>query len=192
MYHVVYLSFENDGRDYIGRHSSENPYDDYMGSFTDLTFDPDGKIILGYYLSAEESARGEIQWQRVFSVVEDDSFANRSYQTSTSFITPGPRSEETKRKISESMTGAMMDGEVKQRIADTLRRKFSSGEITPHSGPRGRKKKRIRVTSPSGEVMEFLGFVEAAEALSLDRASLNATALGYRKSHHGYRVEYVE
>jgi hypothetical protein len=41
-------------------------------------------------------------WQKVFGVVEDTQYANRSYQTSTGFTNTHP---ETRLKISKSMTG---------------------------------------------------------------------------------------
>jgi hypothetical protein len=85
MFHTVYLSFEPDGRDYIGKHSSKNPYDDYLGSYKDKSFDPKSKIILEYCKTEEGAVEAEIRWQRVFNVVEDPQFVNRSYQTSARF-----------------------------------------------------------------------------------------------------------
>jgi len=87
MFHTVYLSFEPDGRDYIGKHSSENPYDDYLGSYKDKSFDPKNKIILEYSTTEEGAVEAEMRWQRVFNVVEDPQFVNRSYQTSNKFVT---------------------------------------------------------------------------------------------------------
>ena len=87
MFHTVYLSFEPDGRDYIGKHSSEDPYDDYLGSYKDKSFDPTNKIILEYCKTEEGAVEAEIRWQRVFNVVEDPQFVNRSYQTSNKFVT---------------------------------------------------------------------------------------------------------
>lgn len=87
MFHTVYLSFEPDGRDYIGKHSSKNPYDDYLGSYKDKSFGPESKIILEYCKTEEGAVEAEIRWQRVFNVVEDPQFVNRSYQTSNKFVT---------------------------------------------------------------------------------------------------------
>ena len=85
MYHTIYLSFEEDGRDYIGKHSTNNPYDGYLGSFKDNTFDPTNKIILEYATTEEGAIRAEMRWQRVFNVVEDPQFANQSYQNTSKF-----------------------------------------------------------------------------------------------------------
>ena len=87
MFHTVYLSFEggNVGRDYIGKHSSENPYDDYLGSFKDKFFDPSGKIILEYAKTEEGAIEAEVRWQKVFKVVEDPRFSNLSYQNTSKF-----------------------------------------------------------------------------------------------------------
>jgi hypothetical protein len=107
MFHVVYLSFEDNkiGRDYIGKHSSENPYDEYFGSFADKTFNPTDKIILEYAKSEEGAIKAEIRWQKAFQVVEDPHFANQSYQTSTGFR-PRPWDEKTRKKVSEALLGA--------------------------------------------------------------------------------------
>lgn len=88
MFHTVYLSFEesSSGRMYIGKHSSKNPYDGYLGSFSDKTFIPIGKIVLEYCNSEEAAVEAEIRWQQVFKVAEDPQFANKSYQTTKKFI----------------------------------------------------------------------------------------------------------
>ncbi len=94
MYHLVYLSYEETGRSYIGKHSTDNPYDEYLGSFRDKTFNPAGKIILEYSNTEEGAVEAEIRWQKVFNVVEDPSFVNQSYQSSNKFhFTPTVRGE---------------------------------------------------------------------------------------------------
>lgn len=49
MWHIVYLSYESKpgGRSYIGKHSTNDLYDGYLGSFSDEHFDPDSRITLG-------------------------------------------------------------------------------------------------------------------------------------------------
>jgi len=108
-WHIVYLSFESGktGRDYIGKHSTLCINDGYLGSYRDLSFNPDSRIILGYYKSAQAAISAEIQWQRVFQVVEDPQFANKSYQTSTGFDTTGvTQSNEFKQNLSETHSGS--------------------------------------------------------------------------------------
>jgi len=105
MFHTVYNSFEssNNGRDYIGKHSTDNPYDDYKGSFKDESFYPDTKINFAYSNTAKGAVWLEEHFQKVFNVVEDPQFANQSYQTSTKFDRTGvQQSEETVRKIKTS------------------------------------------------------------------------------------------
>ena len=89
MFHTVYNSFESapGGRDYIGKHSTEDPYDDYLGSFKDKSFKPDDKIVFAYSKTKEGAVWLEVMFQRVFGVVEDPQFANKSYQTSDKFVT---------------------------------------------------------------------------------------------------------
>lgn len=89
MFHTVYNSFESGlgGRDYIGKHSTDDPYDDYLGSYRDGSFDPDAKIVIAYATTPQGAVWLEEQFQRVFKVVEDPQFANKSYQTSDKFVT---------------------------------------------------------------------------------------------------------
>lgn len=91
MYHYVYLSYEegSNGRNYIGVHSTDRLNDGYLGSSKDSSFTPVSKIILQFFNSRESAVNGEIQWQRVFRVVEDSTFANKAYQTSARFDTSG-------------------------------------------------------------------------------------------------------
>jgi hypothetical protein len=113
MFHTVYDSWEEGpvGRDYIGKHSTDDPYDKYLGSFKDKTFDPSNKIIIAYATTPEGAVWLERMFQKVFSVVEDPGFANRSYQTESKFIygvkgdeNPAKRPE-SGRKISEKKKG---------------------------------------------------------------------------------------
>jgi len=107
MIYTVYYSYEDkpNGRGYIGYHAAENPYDNYLGSFYDESFSPDGKIILGYFLSKESAIHAEIMYQRAVRAPEDNHFANQAYQTSTKFHVPGEISLETRRKQSEFHRG---------------------------------------------------------------------------------------
>ena len=119
MWHLVYLSYEsgNGGRNYIGKHTTKDLYDEYLGSFSDKTFNPDSRVILGIFNSSEAATQAEIQWQRVFKVVLNPEFANKSYQTSTKFDTTGleahnkgkPRTEQEKQAISKGTKKALRD-----------------------------------------------------------------------------------
>lgn len=119
IWHIVYLSYESrpGGRNYIGKHSTDNLYDGYLGSFSDESFNPDSRIVLGVFNTSEAAILSEIQWQRALQVVSNPDFVNKSYQTSKKFDTTGiiphnkgkPRTEEEKRKISERTKQALRD-----------------------------------------------------------------------------------
>ena len=129
MFHTVYNSYETDGRDYIGKHSTDDINDGYLGSFKDKTFEPNSKIIIAHAKTAEGALWLEIQFQKVFDVVEDPQFANRAYQTSTGFyygsISESNRnrvvSEETRKKISESQK-KNQDQKCEEKSQKTLRK----------------------------------------------------------------------
>lgn len=91
MYHYVYISYENDGRNYIGVHSSNSLHNDYLGSFSDVGFNPTEKIILQVFKTREAAVQFEIMMHRVFNVKHDPEFANRAHQTSTKFDTSGTK-----------------------------------------------------------------------------------------------------
>ena len=124
MFHVVYDSFESGpgGRDYVGKHSSMDPYDSYLGSYRDKSFSPDGKIIIAYAKTPEGAVWLEIQFQKVFGVVEDPQFANKSYQTDGKFIygTPGENNPskrlEVRQKISKAKLGKKRPDLVKSNL----------------------------------------------------------------------------
>lgn len=123
-FHTVYNSFERDGRDYIGKHSTDNPYDDYKGSFKDKSFNPDSKIVFAYAKTKEGAVWLEIMFQKVFGVVEDPQYANKSYQTSVKFIygvegddNPAKRLD-VRKKISTNTKGKQKKGLRERNLTD--------------------------------------------------------------------------
>ena len=161
-FHTVYNSFESklNGRDYIGKHSTDNPYDDYKGSFVDEIFTPDNKIVFAYSKTAEGAVWLEMMFQRVFGVVEDPQYANRSYQTSTGFINIHP---ETRLKISEAMSGE------KHHFFGTTRPDHSermTGESNPFYGrTHSEETKKAWSEKYSGENARFYGRTHTEKTL---------------------------
>ena len=106
--YYVYYSYEEWGRGYIGAKPSGyegNPEDDpYLGSFTDKTFRPSKKVILGVYFTPEECLKAEVKLHEFFQVDVNPHFANLARQTSTGFISL-VKTDEHCRKISEAHKG---------------------------------------------------------------------------------------
>lgn len=126
---------------YIGKHSTRDLNDGYLGSFRDKDFKPESRIILGYYKTKEACVQAEIQWQRSLHVVEDSDYANRAYQTSDGFVNPGgwKHTEESKQKISKSMKGKSKPESMRQK------RKALVGELAPAYGHRHSEETRAKM-----------------------------------------------
>lgn len=106
MWHILYLSYESEGRDYIGAHSTEDLHDGYLGSYSDSSFSPDNRIIIGYYKSRDSLLQAEGSLQTSLNVAKDPQYANRSIQTSSGFNRQGvPDTGCTRSKKSQAHTG---------------------------------------------------------------------------------------
>lgn len=127
MYHYVYYSYEPWGRGYIGvRSCSCNPEKDknYLGSYKDVSFKPQFKIILSVFDSREEALNAEVALHAFFEVNINPHFANRSKQLNSRFSTagrPGPwknkkQSPEHVEKRAEALRGKQHTEETKIKI----------------------------------------------------------------------------
>jgi len=112
-YHYTYYSYEEFGRGYIGVRSCNcKPEEDvkYFGSFSDKSFLPTSKIILGTYETREEANKDERILHRFYDVGLNPKFANKHNANerfcNTEYLknsTPEQRSE-VARKAAASMT----------------------------------------------------------------------------------------
>jgi len=116
--YYVYYSFEEFGRGYIGsrcqKSVSDPQKDDYLGSFSDPTFRPTQKIILGVYETSAEALKAEILLHDFYDVAVNPHFANKAKQTSFKFSTVGTTvSKETRQKMSNSAKKAVESGQIR-------------------------------------------------------------------------------
>jgi hypothetical protein len=164
MFHTVYNSFESgpNGRDYIGKHSTDDPYDDYRGSFKDKSFEPDDKIVIGYSKTKEGAVWLEIQWQRAFGVVEDPQFANQVYQTSTGFDTTGAKWTRSEEQI-ENLKRSLNKLETKEK-----RSAANKGESNPRFGVKEDKESKERRLKKVSEFYKTPGGFEIASKKTKD------------------------
>lgn len=108
--HYVYYSYEEWGRGYIGVRTApagiSPEEDEYMGSFSDKTFNPTSKIIIATFETREEANQTEIDLHDFFDVACNPHFANKAKATSSGFCVVGNKlSEEAKARIRVKNTG---------------------------------------------------------------------------------------
>ena len=78
MFHFVYNSYEQWGRNYIGVHSTNDLEDGYLGSYVDPTFKPTSRDILEFYETRAEAELAEIELHNFFDVANNPKFANQA------------------------------------------------------------------------------------------------------------------
>lgn len=92
-YHYTYYSYEEWGRGYFGSRSCyclPEEDVDYLGSYTDKTFNPTHKIILkDNYITRPEAIFDEIILHDFYDVANNPHFANKAKATSTGFYVAG-------------------------------------------------------------------------------------------------------
>ena len=205
-FHYVYYSYEEWGRGYIGKRTCTcAPECDtkYMGSFSDKTFKPSNKIILGVFPTSKEALTAEALLHDAYNVSQNPLFANKAKQTSTWFNTEGvPKSEEHKEKIRQSNLGRKRTLESRQKMSlskigntyslgikrgpspfkGILRGKMSNEQRMLIFLKSKRKKLQIEVTSPSGIAMCPLNIKFFCEEHGMTDTHLRAVASGKRKT----------
>ena len=126
--YYVYYSYEEWGRGYIGFRkllNSDSPEtENYYGSYTDKTFKPTKKIILGIYFSLKEAQLAEYKLHKLYDVVNSSHFVNKVATGQTGKLNGvESHSIETKDKIRKKALGRKASQQTKnllssQRIGD--------------------------------------------------------------------------
>ena len=127
--HYVYYSYEEFGRGYIGCRTCEclPEEDQYMGSFTDETFNPTNKIILETFSTREEALQAEVDLHKFYQVDKNSHFANKARQKTTGFyysFKGAIRTEEYKKKMSERLKGREIKPEWIEKMKENLKPAF--------------------------------------------------------------------
>ena len=158
-HHYVYRSYEEHGRDYIGTRSCNClPEQDtkYLGSFTDKTFNPTGKVILFVCETRKEALEIEIELHAFFDVAVNPQFANLAKATSTKFDTTG----------TVGLVGELNPMFGKKRPDSSERLRKRTGELNPMFGKKNpgvseRNRKRTGELHPmygkTGELNPMFG-----------------------------------
>ena len=122
--YYTYLSYEEfeGGRMYIGQRKcpeGKTPETDpYLGSYTDKTFKPTAKFIIGRYGSREDALRAEIKLHKDNNVSKNPLFANKACATSTGFFC-NHFTDEHRKKISQSLMGRKISDAHKKIISQS-------------------------------------------------------------------------
>jgi hypothetical protein len=178
MYHFVYNSYEEWGRNYIGVHSTENLYDGYLGSYSDPTFTPVGKDILEFYETRGEACEAEIRLHQFFDVANNPSFANQANAHNTG-IWPYHLNTEARSRAGKR------GGKVKSE------RKLASCR---ENGRKGAPKisHRVQVTNTlTEETFECYSIREAARQTGLHYPWAYELVKGKREEVNGWKITYA-
>ena len=118
----VYYSYEEWGRGYIGSRSKDPDGDDYLGSFSDSSFQPTHKIVLAEFDDYYGALAAEIELHEFYDVARNPHFANRCCATSTGFsrAVVQSASDGTKRRMSETTVTVWHGRTQKERIGEVM------------------------------------------------------------------------
>lgn len=138
--YYTYVSYEIPGRLYIGVRKcphGKTPYtDSYLGSYTDKTFKPVSKAILGVYESKEKALKAEIELHRINDVARNPLFANRACITSTKF-SHGMLGKKFTKEHRENLSKSLRDKKYKHtKEAKTRMSELKTGKRNPRYTPR--------------------------------------------------------
>ena len=130
-YFYVYYSYEPWGRGYIGKRECWClPEKDvkYFGSYKDKTFKPTEKIILQIFDTLDEALDAEILLHEFYQVDINPHFANIYIHRSKNFCNNG--SEIIRNKISKSLTGIKRSEETKRKVSESKKGVSTATEET--------------------------------------------------------------
>jgi hypothetical protein len=178
MYHFVYNSYEEWGRNYIGVHSTENLDDGYLGSYIDPTFTPVGKDILEFYETREEACEAEIKLHQFYDVANNPAFANLANAHPTGSF---PFNLNSEARAEYGSRG----GKVKSE------RKLASCR---ENGRKGAPKisHRVQVTNTlTGKTFECYSLREAARQTGLHYPWVHQLVKGKREIVNGWKIDYA-
>lgn len=96
----------------------------------------------------------------------------------------GKRSQNTKNKISNALTGRKHSPEVIKRISEARRGRFK--------GANNASSKRVKIVFNNGTSRFFDSNLEAANVLNLDFRNFSAVKLGKRKMPKAWSIERIE
>ena len=211
MNHYVYYSYEEWGKGYIGVRSCNcSPREDtnYMGSFHDKSFKPTEKIILQEFTTRESALEAEIRLHAFYKVDVNKHFANKAKQTSTRFVSCGPRSEEFKAKISSALRGRKLSKRHIELVSKARSKKLKGrplseahkkslskalkGRKIPNHGFKGRLTKQSQKVKllhiETNEIYEFSSISKASEFTGIARANIYTMFKKPDLKNKGYRV----
>jgi len=110
MNNYVYYSYEEFGRGYIGSRGCECSIEEdveYFGTYSDKSFKPTKKIILGIFETRKEAYEVEILLHNFFEVDVNPHFTNKCKATSSGFTCPKRFSdEEIKQRLKKQKINA--------------------------------------------------------------------------------------
>ena len=160
--HYTYYSYEEFGRGYIGKRSCKcKPEEDvtYFGSYSDETFKPTQKIILGTYDTLEELAKAEEILHAFYDVAPNPHFANRhNAGENFYYVMTSEEASENAKKLWENMTPEQRSERAKKAHANMTpeqrseRTRKGQASLTPEQrSERARKREASKTPEQRSE-----------------------------------------
>lgn len=161
MYHYVYLITNiQTNEKYIGKHSTNNLQDGYLGSgviiqkiLSSKKRDCLKKEILQFYNSEEQAYIGQEQYIKQYNAVESDEFYNLCEGGRNHLMTQDIKQkiskkakERLKNKQNHPMYGKHFSEQSKQKIKETIKKNYENGYVNPNTGKKltEEEKEKIR------------------------------------------------
>uniref|UniRef100_A0AAU8HY95 HNH endonuclease n=1 Tax=Rhizobium phage LG08 TaxID=3129229 RepID=A0AAU8HY95_9CAUD len=155
--------------------------------------------VMNIFKTDREAREEETLVQKHFSVHKSDLFINRAIYDGKCYYNPKgiKASEETKKRISSSLTGLKQSEDTKRKRSASMRGKNKGRKLGPVSSEtkmkisnknRGKGKKSFMLISPDGSIFKVEGLKDFAKENNLTPSALSSVVSRKRDNHKGWKL----